>query len=168
MCHITILCIYSISLNKFLNIFRKSLEKHLTRNLIYIAKILCMSKNIKRNTRALQTTYNNYKNRLTQPVRTKIQNLISFYEGRKIAQFTTADNLIRQFIIAKTDKQIAKANTAYDKIHDKHHDKEPLEQRMREVKKENKKRNSTNINTVGALFCRLKDEKKRQGTQDSV
>ena len=85
-----------------------------------------MSKNIKRNTRALQTTYDNYKNRLTQGTREKIQNLINFYEDRKIAQFTTADNLIRQFITAKTDKQKAKANTAYDKIHGKHHDKEPL------------------------------------------
>ena len=64
-----------------------------------------MSKNIKRNTRALQTTYDNYTNRLTQGTREKIQNLINFYEDRKIAQFTTADNLIRQFITAKTDKQ---------------------------------------------------------------
>ena len=93
-----------------------------------------MSKNIKRNTRALQTTYDNYKNRLTQDTKAKIQNLINFYEDRKKAQFTTADNLIRQFITAKTGKQKAKANTAYDKIHDKHHDKEPLGQRMREAK----------------------------------
>ena len=56
-----------------------------------------MSKNIKRNTKELQTTYDNYKNRLTQGTRAKIQNLINFYEDRKIAQFTTADNLIRQF-----------------------------------------------------------------------
>ena len=118
-----------------------------------------MSKNIKRNTKALQTTYDNYKNRLTQGTRTKIQNLIIFYEDCKIAQFTTADNLIRQFITAKTDKQKTKANTAYDKIHDKHHDKEPLGQKMREAKKENKKRNSNNIYTVDALFYRLKDEK---------
>ena len=119
-----------------------------------------MSKNIKRNTKALQTTYDNYKNRLTQGTRAKIQNLINFYEDRKIAQFTTADNLIQQFITAKTDKQKAKANTAYDKIHDKHHDKEPLGQRMREAKKENTKQNSTNIYTVDVLFYRLKDEKK--------
>ena len=30
-----------------------------------------MSKNIKRNTRALQTTYDNYKNRLTQDTKAK-------------------------------------------------------------------------------------------------
>ena len=121
-----------------------------------------MTKNIKRNTRALQTTYDNYKNRLTQGTRAKIQNLINFYEDRKIAQFTTADNLIRQFITAKTDKQKAKANTAYDKIHDKHHDKEPLGQRMREAKKESKKRNTTNTYSVDALFYRLKDEKREK------
>ena len=118
-----------------------------------------MSKNIKRNTRALQTTYDNYKNRLTQGTRAKIQNLISFYEDRKIAQFTTADNLIRQFITAKTDKQKAKANTAYDKIHDKHHDKEPLGQRMREAKKENKRRNTTSIYSIDVMFYKLKLDK---------
>ena len=114
-----------------------------------------MSKNIKRNTRALQTTYDNYKNRLTQDTRTKIQNLINFYEDRKIAQFTTADNLIRQFITAKTDKQKTKANNAYDKIHDKHHDKEPLGRRMREAKKENKKRNTANIYSIEKCFINL-------------
>ena len=67
-----------------------------------------MSKNIKRDTRALQTTYDNYKNRLTHPVRTNIQNLSKFYEDRKIAQFTNADNLMRQFITAKTRKQKTK------------------------------------------------------------
>ena len=168
MCHITILDIFTISLNKFLNIFRKSLEKHVKRNVMHIVIILYMSKNIKRNMRALQTTYNNYKNRLTQPVRTKIQNLINFYEGRKIAQFTTADNLIRQFIIAKPTNKKRK-QTQHTTKSTTHHDNEPLGQRMRYVKKENKKRNSTNIYTVDALFYRLKDEKKkRQGTQDSV
>ena len=121
-----------------------------------------MTKNIKRNTRALQTTYDNYKNRLTQGTRAKIQNLINFYEDRKIAQFTTADNLIRQFITAKTDKQKAKANTAYDKIHDKHHDKEPLGRRTQEAKKDNKKRNTSNIYTVDVLLYRLKDEKREK------
>ena len=123
-----------------------------------------MSKNSKRNTRALQTTYDNYKNRLTQPVRTKIQNLVNFYEDRKIAQFTTADNLIRQFITAKTDKQKTKANNAYDKIHDKNHDKEPLGERMQKAKEENKRnpKKGTHIYSVHALFYRLKDEKKEK------
>ena len=118
-----------------------------------------MSKNIKRNTRALQTTYDDYKNRLTQGTRAKIQTLINFYEDRKIAQFTTADNLIRQFITAKTDRQKTKANTAYDKIHDKHHDKEPLGQRMREAKKENKRRNTASIYSIDVMFYKLKLDK---------
>ena len=129
-----------------------------------------MSKNIKRNTKALQTTYDNYKNRLNQTTRDKIQNLINFYEDRKIAQFTTADNLIRQFITAKTDKQKTKANNAYDKIHDKHQDQEPLGQRMQKAKEENKRnpKKGTHIYSVDALFYRLKDEKEREGTQDSI
>ena len=123
-----------------------------------------MSKNIKRNTKALQTTYDNYKNRVNQTTRDKIQNLINFYEDRKIAQFTTADNLIRQFITAKTDKQKTKTNNAYDKIHDKHQDKEPLGQRMQKAKEENKRnpQKGTHIYSVDALFYRLKDEKKEQ------
>ena len=120
-----------------------------------------MSKNIKRNTKALQTTYDNYKNRLNQTTRDKIQNLINFYEDRKIAQFTTADNSIRQFITAKTDKQKTKASNAYDKIHDKHQDKEPLGRRMQKAKEENKRnpKKGTHIYSVDALFYRLKDER---------
>ena len=117
-------------------------------------------KSITNNLRKLQ-------NRLSQSTRTKTQNPINFYEDRKIAQFTTANNLIRQFITAKTDKQKTKANTAYDKIHDKHHDKEPLGQRMQEAKKENTKQNTSNIYSVDALFYRLKDVKGK-GTQDSI
>ena len=112
----------------------------------------------------MQTTYDNYKNRLNQTTRDKIQNLINLYDDRKIAQFTTADNLIRQFITAKTDKQKTKANNAYDKIHDKHQDQEPLGQRMQKAKEENKRnpKQGTHIYSVDALFYRLKDEKKEK------
>ena len=129
-----------------------------------------MSKNIKRNTKALQTTYDNYKNRLNQTTRDKIQNLINFYEDRKIAQFTTADNLIRQFITAKTDKQKTKANNAYDKIHNKHHDQEPLGQRMQKAKEENKRnpKNGTHIYSVDAFVLQTEGRKEREGTQDSI
>ena len=98
-----------------------------------------MSKNIKRNTKALQTTYDNYENRLNQTTRDKIQNLINFYEDRKIAQITTADTLIRQFITAKTDEQKANANKAYDKIRDKYQDTDPLRERMQKAKEETKR-----------------------------
>ena len=52
-----------------------------------------MSKAIKRNMEALQTFYNNRRNRISQATRTKVQNIINLYSDRKIAQFTTADNL---------------------------------------------------------------------------
>ena len=64
-----------------------------------------MSKAIKRNTEALRTFYNNRRNRIHQVTRTKVQNIITLYSDRKIAQFTTADNLIRKLTTAKTDKE---------------------------------------------------------------
>ena len=77
-----------------------------------------------------------------------------------MAQFTTADNLIRQCITAKTDKQKTKANNACDKIHDKHHFKEPPGRRMQEAKKENKKKqNSANIYSIDVMFYKLKLDK---------
>ena len=68
-----------------------------------------MSKAIKRNTEALQTFYSNKRNRIPQATRTKVQNIINLYSDRKIAQFTTADNLIRKLTTAKTDREKAKA-----------------------------------------------------------
>ena len=88
-----------------------------------------------------------------------MQNLINFSEDRKIAQFTTADTLIRQFITAKTDKRKTKANNAYDKIHDKHHNKETVGRRMQEAKKETKKRNTASIYSIDIMFYKLKFEK---------
>ena len=85
-----------------------------------------MSKAIKRNTEALQTFYNNRRNRISQATRTKVQNIFNLYSDRKIAQFTTADNLIRKLTTAKTDKETTKAEKDYNKIYDKHKDKEQL------------------------------------------
>ena len=73
-----------------------------------------MSKAIKPNTEALQTFYNNKRNRIPQATRTKVQNIINLYSDRKIAQFTTADNLIRKLTTAKTEK--TKAENEYNKI----------------------------------------------------
>ena len=98
-----------------------------------------MSKAIKRNTEALQTFYNNKRNRIPQTTRTKVQNIINLYSDRKIAQFTTAENLIRKLATAKTDKEKTKAEKDYDKIYDKHKDKEQLGQRMAQAKEDNKK-----------------------------
>ena len=103
-----------------------------------------MSKAIKRNTEALQTFYNNRRNRINQDTRTKIQNIINIYSDRKIAQFTTADNLIRKPTTAKTDKEKTKAEKDYNKIYDKHKDKEQLSQRMAQTKEDNKRTGRTN------------------------
>ena len=103
-----------------------------------------MSKAIKRNTEALQTFYNNKRNRITQATRTKVQNIINLYSDRKIAQFTTADNLIRKLTTAKTDKEKSKAENEYNKIYDKHTDKEQLGQRMAQAKEDNKRTGRTN------------------------
>ena len=103
-----------------------------------------MSKAIKRNTEALQTFYNNKRNRANQDTRTKVQNIINLYSDRKIAQFTTADNLIRKLTTAKTDKEKTKAEKDYDKIYDKHKDKEQLGQRMAQAKEDNKRTGRTN------------------------
>ena len=104
-----------------------------------------MSKAIKRNTEALQTFYNNNKrNRITQANRTEVQNIINLYSDRKIAQFTTADNLIRKLTTAKTDKEKTKAEKDYNKIYDKHKDKEKLGQRMAQAKEDNKRTGRTN------------------------
>ena len=103
-----------------------------------------MSKAVKRNTEALQTSYNNKRNRIPQATRTKVQNRINFYSDRKIAQLTTSDNLIRKLTTAKTDKERAKAEKEYDKIYDKHKDKEQLGQRMAQAKEDNKRTGRTN------------------------
>ena len=68
-----------------------------------------MSKAIKRNTEALQTFYNNKRNRIPQATRTKVQKKNHLYSDRKIAQFTTADNLTRKLTTANTDKENNKA-----------------------------------------------------------
>ena len=103
-----------------------------------------MSKAIKRNTEALQTFYNNRRNCINQATRTKVQNIINLYSDRKIAQFTTADNLIRRLTTAKTDKEKTEAENEYNKIYDKHKDKEQLGQRMSQAKEDNKRTGRTN------------------------
>ena len=75
-----------------------------------------MSKAIKRNTEARQTFYNNRRSRIPQATRTKIRNIINLYSERKIAQFTTADNLIRKLTTPKTHKENAKAENEYNKM----------------------------------------------------
>lgn len=113
-----------------------------------------MSKNIQRNTKALETTARNYENRLTQATNTKINNLINLYRDRTIAQFTTDDNAIRNFITARTDKAKDKANRQYQKIVSKDRSKEPLSVRMDESKR--KKTTGTNLYSMSAMFFKIK------------
>ena len=103
-----------------------------------------MSKTIQRGVKALETVYDFYKNRANRATKTKIRNVIDLYRNRKIAQFTTADNLIRNFINAKTDKQKQKVNDQYDKVYQKHEEKKPLGERMQEAKGENKRTGKPN------------------------
>ena len=103
-----------------------------------------MSKTIQRGVKALETVYDFCKNRVNRATETKIRNIIDLYRNRKIAQFTTADNLIRNFINAKTDKQKQKANDQYDKVYYKHEERTPLGERMQKSKEENKRTAKTN------------------------
>ena len=103
-----------------------------------------MTKAIQRNITALEAVYDNYKRRFNKATKEKIRNIIDLYSERKIAQFTTADNLIRKFITAKTAKDKEKAETEYNKNYDKHKDKPSLGERMEETKKENVRTGKTN------------------------
>ena len=53
-----------------------------------------MTKAIQRNI-TLEAVYDNYKRRFNRATKEKVRNIIGLYSERKIAQFTTADNLIR-------------------------------------------------------------------------
>ncbi len=122
-----------------------------------------MSKAVKRNTEALQTFYNNRRNRTDQDTRTKVQNIINLYSDRKIAQFTTADNLIRKLTTAKTDKEKTKAEKDYNKIYDKHKDEEQFGQRMAQAKEDNNRTGRTNPrkpkkDSINVHLYRLKTE----------
>ena len=70
-----------------------------------------MTKVIQRNITALEAVYDNHKRRFNKATKEKVRNIIDLYSERKIAQFTTADNLIRKFITAKTTKDKEKAET---------------------------------------------------------
>ena len=87
-----------------------------------------MSKTIQRGVKALETVYDFYKGRLNSATKTKIKNIIGLYDDRKIAQFTTPDKLIRNFINAKTDQQKQKASDQYNKVYDKHKEKKPFQE----------------------------------------
>ena len=82
-----------------------------------------MSKTIQRGVAALEAVFDLYNGRVNRATNTKIRNIIGLYDDRKIAQFTTADKLIRNFINAKTDQQKQKASDQYNKVYDTHKEK---------------------------------------------
>ena len=74
---------------------------------------------------------------LTEQPKLKSKISSAYTMTEKIAQFTTADKLIRNFINAKTDQQKQKVSDQY-KVYDKHKEKKPLGERMRTAKRDNK------------------------------
>ena len=62
---------------------------------------------------------------IKQP-KTQIRNIIGLCDDRKIAQITTADKLIRNFINAKTDQQKQKASDQFKKVCEKTQGKETI------------------------------------------
>ena len=122
-----------------------------------------MTKAIQRNITALEAVYDNYKRRFNKATKEKVRNIIDLYSERKIAQFTTADNLVRKFITAKTAKDKEKADQEYNNIYDKHKDKPSLGERMEETKKENVRTGKTNpskkyIYSIKVAFFKYKVE----------
>ena len=109
--------------------------------------------------------YDFYKGRLNSATKTKIRNLIGFYDDRKIAQFTTADKLVRNFINAKTDQQKQKASDQYNKAYDKHKERKPLGERMQTAKRDNKlteiRRGLTQKTAVQRIQKRLRAEQSK-------
>ena len=131
-----------------------------------------MSKTIQRGVKALETVYDFYKGRLNRATKTKINNIIGLYGDRKIAQFTTADKLIRNFINAKTDQQKQKASDQYNKVYDKHTEKKPLGERMQTAKGDNKlteiRRRLTQKTAVQRIQKRVRAEQSKEAHAYSV
>ena len=59
------------------------------------------------------------------------------YDDRKTAQFTTADNLTRNFINAKAEKQQQNVNDQYNKVYEKHKGETLLGGRLQTAKRDN-------------------------------
>ena len=76
-----------------------------------------MSKTIHRGVKALKTDFDF--GTLNSATKTKVRNIIGLYDDRKIAQFTTADKLLRNFINAKTEQLKQKASDQYNKVCEK-------------------------------------------------
>ena len=131
-----------------------------------------MSKTIQRGVKALETVYDFYKGRVNRATKAKIKNIIGLYDDRKIAQFTTTDKLIRNFINANTDQQKQKASDQYNKVYDKHKEKKPLGERMQTAKRDNKlteiRRRLTQKTAVQRIQKRVRAEQSKETHAYSV
>ena len=89
-----------------------------------ISSYINMSKARLRNLQNLNTLATKIKD---ENIKDKIKDILSFYESKKISQFTTAKNLIKSFT-SKDEKKIKKAEENFKK----HQEAKPIDERMKE------------------------------------
>ena len=131
-----------------------------------------MSKTIQRAVKALETVMDFYNGRINRATKSKIRNIIGLYDDRILAQFTTADKLVRNFINAKTDQQKQKASDQYNKVHEKHKEKKPLGEIMQTAKRDNKlteiRRRLTQKTAVQRIQKSVRTEQSKESRAYSV
>ena len=96
-----------------------------------------LPKPIRRNVETLEARLYNNRSKLTPSTKGKIRDVIQLYKDRRIAQFTTASNMINELIRARTTEDKQKANTKYQNMMEQYEDKQPLNERMRQSRTEN-------------------------------
>ena len=96
-----------------------------------------LPKPIRRNIKGLEDILEKTKTRLTTSTKGKIRDVIQLYKDRRIAQFTTAQNMVLQLIRVKTAEDKQKANTKYQNMMEQYDEKKPLNERMNQSRQEN-------------------------------
>ena len=92
--------------------------------------MICMKKSIQKNINILNSIRDRNRDRVPTSILQKINQIISFYEERRITQLTTAENLIKG-IATNNEKQRAKGLKEYEKRIAKSEAQEPITERMR-------------------------------------
>ena len=82
-----------------------------------------LPKPIRRNIKGLEDILEKTKTRLTTSTKGKIRDVIQLYKDRRIAQFTTAQNMVLQLIRVKTAEDKQKANTKYQNMMEQYDEK---------------------------------------------
>ena len=96
-----------------------------------------LPKPIRRNLKGLEDLLENNRSKLTTSTKGKIRDVIQLYRDRRISQWTTALNMVLQFIRARTDKDKRKANTRYENLMEQYEERQPLNERMRQSRQDN-------------------------------